>query len=782
MSRLPSYMPYESDVSDESDESDMSDEEEDPRFALLRPPTATQTVTIDDSYGKWDEKTNIDSLENHVYLDPPKTTKTSLISIKSINRDRRVYPTPYRFQLKLPRVYKNITKFQLVQLSFPNSNSQNLSQAALITSTIVRNLLSSGVPSSCISDCISVIDCTGFTTTTSLVEQGRVTSSGEPLLISLSVPDGTYTDKQLAQEMTFHANRTPPFNLITYDVFRDIFMNTRDISVLFNEPGECFYSGITKKKMGHHTKNDMMSVYYTPQHLDLFPVITERIAFNAYYYPILKEVVATQRAQPFLQTDVIPYEEVVQRVMGVFEGLDSEFYYQLAQRNRGALDVYRRHLTFEYRNVNRYLCHYNEEEKQCTIVHDSLHPSLQRDLNGRYHYLMEKEVQLADLNIHSFTTLKQQIGRTSAIVKHLETNLSTVLGGYHFLSDYRYTGGDVHRGTGGEFTAAELDADEAFTTMFRYNSSIGGLYGNYQGTVMTFSTFADYHSSLSGYYEVLHSTQNGISTIHGKVYDEYHTYVSTKYSGVLPASVIEQRSYTVPSGLPVQFVSQRPAYFPGEAVTDALAQDYSAATCKQICCSTIRNLIGSWYSCLPTNFVIQTLQYRLGLVNIIPNQFNLLSTVANITSTGNLNLFMQINEEQGFNNMDIAMSENYMVSNETTGQVKLMCAKILMGAVGDSGISQTVIQNPSLFENTLGRLDKLDIKIYYDDPDITPAWLYQPYYLDVMEWNATFQVDEEIGFANRATGWGYKPTVPVPKSADATPYLFFTDKNNPNNS
>ncbi len=782
MSRLPSYMPYESDVSDVSDESDMSDEEEDPRFALLRPPTATQTVTIDDSYGKWDEKTNIDSLENHVYLDPPKTTKTSLISIKSINRDRRVYPTPYRFQLKLPRVYKNITKFQLVQLSFPNSNSQNLSQAALITSTIVRNLLSSGVPSSCISDCISVIDCTGFTTTTSLVEQGRVTSSGEPLLISLSVPDGTYTDKQLAQEMTFHANRTPPFNLITYDVFRDIFMNTRDISVLFNEPGECFYSGITKKKMGHHTKNDMMSVYYTPQHLDLFPVITERIAFNAYYYPILKEVVATQRAQPFLQTDVIPYEEVVQRVMGVFEGLDSEFYYQLAQRNRGALDVYRRHLTFEYRNVNRYLCHYNEEEKQCTIVHDSLHPSLQRDLNGRYHYLMEKEVQLADLNIHSFTTLKQQIGRTSPIVKHLETNLSTVLGGYHFLSDYRYTGGDVHRGTGGEFTAAELDADEAFTTMFRYNSSIGGLYGNYQGTVMTFSTFADYHSSLSGYYEVLHSTQNGISTIHGKVYDEYHTYVSTKYSGVLPASVIEQRSYTVPSGLPVQFVSQRPAYFPGEAVTDALAQDYSAATCKQICCSTIRSLIGSWYSCLPTNFVIQTLQYRLGLVNIIPNQFNLLSTVANITSTGNLNLFMQINEEQGFNNMDIAMSENYMVSNETTGQVKLMCAKILMGAVGDSGISQTVIQNPSLFENTLGRLDKLDIKIYYDDPDITPAWLYQPYYLDVMEWNATFQVDEEIGFANRATGWGYKPTVPVPKSADATPYLFFTDKNNPNNS
>ena len=65
--------------------------------------------------------TNITSLSSLVYLNPPKTTQTSLFSIKSINRDTTVYPSPFNFSLKTPRVYKNVTKVQLVQISFPNN-------------------------------------------------------------------------------------------------------------------------------------------------------------------------------------------------------------------------------------------------------------------------------------------------------------------------------------------------------------------------------------------------------------------------------------------------------------------------------------------------------------------------------------------------------------------------------------------------------------------------------------------------------------------------------------
>lgn len=828
-------MPYLSDDEEELAESELSSDEEsesedekeveqDARFALLRAPTLQQaalgSAAVDGAYERWDPTTNIESLEDHVYLDPPKTTKTSLVCIKSINRDKSVYPSPYRFQIKLPRTYKNVTKFQLVQLSFPNGNTQNVSQAGLLTSSIVKNLIDRGIPSTCISDCISLIDCSGGVTTSGLVEQGRLTASGEPLLISLSIPDGrSYTESQMTQELTFRANSTPPFNLISYEDFREVFMTTRNVLVLFNEPSDCYISKITHKRYGGHTKQDIMGAYYTQAHLDSLPVITERIVFNAYYFPILKEMLATQRAEPFLQTDVIPYPVVVQRVLGIFEGLDSEFYYQLGQRNRGALEVYRRHFTFQYRNINKYICSYNEEQRRATIVHDTLHPSLLRDISGRQTYAMERELALAGLDTFSFATLKQEAGQYAAVVRHMETNLSTILAGYYLLSGMSYQGGDMYFGStiasdevngvnvldrvdgsdrvdgiSSTLHASTLEADEEFTTMFRITSSFGGLYGTYPGIVCRFSTFTDYHSTLAGYYTAYQSTQCAVSCIHGAVYQDVHRYMSSKYTGILPQTMIDQRTYLVPNGVPVAFVPGRSVYIPGESVLDAGRQvgaggagganaiSYMDVDCKAICCSTLRGIIATWYSELPTSFILQTMTYRLGLINTMPSQFNFLSTVMDVTSTGNLNLYMNINDEQGFNNMDVTMPENYMMSNETTGQVKLMCAKILMGQLGDTGISQTVIQNPSLFENGLGKLDKLDFKIYYDDQTISPAWVYHPYNLDFLEWNATFQIDEEVGFANRATGWGMRPTVPVPKNPDHTPYLFYTHKNNPNNS
>jgi len=146
-----------------------------------------------------------------------------------------------------------------------------------------------------------------------------------------------------------------------------------------------------------------------------------------------------------------------------------------------------------------------------------------------------------------------------------------------------------------------------------------------------------------------------------------------------------------------------------------------------------------------------------------------------------MNFLLQINDEQGFNNMDLTMPENYNVSNETTGQVKFVSGKILMADIGNTGVSQTVIQNPSIFENALGKLDRLDFKIYYDDHAMTPAWLYMPYFLSLNEWNATFQIDEQVGFASQDSGWGKRPTVEVPTNPDATPYLYYTHKDNPNN-
>ena len=871
------YMPYESSdsggSSEESDADDapwseISDESEvDPRYAIHRAAGPTMAdPKLQQMYSMasggagaapFDTTTNITSLENHVYLDPPKTTKTSLISIKSIDRDKSVWPTPYNFQIKLPRTYKNITKFQMVQMSFPNNNATNASQVSLITSTIVQNLLLKGVPSTCISDCIGVITCTTGAHALALLESGRTNRAGDPLLVTLSVADGSYEDAAVARELTFRANATPPLDVIPYEDFRVAFRVTRDASILFAEPGgEGFVSAASNRRIhGNHTKDDMMSVYYTQQHIDSLPEITDTIALVAYYYPVLKELLATQRAEPFLRIPGgVTYLEVVERVMGFFEGLDSEFYAEVCRLNRDALDGYRRHLTFETRNINRYQVLHQPAESRFRVVHDRLHPSIQRDLGKRYQFALTQQLDLAGLHSTGFQTLKDRQRVDSSICHHLKTCMESLLSGYELepvtyqrgTADGRcYTvehqmGGGTTRYTaeelvssakGTEFNGAEATEYKGAVTAPEFKgasapeykgarmapefnglfdgfaSSFGGIFGTYSGTVMRFSTFMDYHSTLEGYSARIEETQRVVSTIYGRVEHEYHTYVSTKYATVLPAKMIETRSYGQNQGVAVSMIQGDSVFIPGtslpfsmpssapaalgnnlitlqsaNAASAANAIAYNAADCAQICCSTVRGWVKSWYSCLPTAFVIRTLQYRLGVMDVYPTSFNLISTILNITSTGNLNYLLKINDEQGFNNMDLSMPENYQVTNDTTGQVKMVAAKILMAGVGDTGISQTVIQNPSLFENTLGKLDRLSFKIYYDDQSLTPAWLYLPYYLDLTEWNATFQVDEEVGNANRATGWGYKPTVPVPADPNQTPYLFFTHRDNPNNS
>jgi hypothetical protein len=134
------------------------------------------------------------------------------------------------------------------------------------------------------------------------------------------------------------------------------------------------------------------------------------------------------------------------------------------------------------------------------------------------------------------------------------------------------------------------------------------------------------------------------------------------------------------------------------------------------------------------------------------------------------------------NNIDVAMNENYTVSNETTGQVKLMAAKILLQGVATGETSETAIQNPIIFETPLGKLDRLDLKMYIDDGPLTPLWQWFPFELGISEWDATFQIDEEIGFADKNTGFsGHVPTVPIPNNPAAFQYLALTGPNNPNN-
>jgi len=61
------------------------------------------------------------------------------------------------------------------------------------------------------------------------------------------------------------------------------------------------------------------------------------------------------------------------------------------------------------------------------------------------------------------------------------------------------------------------------------------------------------------------------------------------------------------------------------------------------------------------------------------------------------------------------------------------------------------------------------------------VWLSTPFPQLVNEWNGTINIEEEVSNASRTAGWGYNPTLPIPDDPNATPYLNFTSKDNPNN-
>jgi len=814
------YHPYDSDESAESDITDDSEDAEDrrlqdPRYAILRAAgPALTTATDQQKYmngpavgAPWDESTNIKSLKDHVYLDPPKSTKTSLISIKSSDRDHTVWPTPFRFQLKLPRTYKDVTKFQLVQMSFPN-NASNVKPIDLFTSSLVSSLLVKGVPLECMADCVGLLDCSLGAASIALVEQGRINAMGTPFITTVTPQNSSLTDPQLASELTMVANSTPPLNLVTLSTFQDVFQNTGDASLLFNEPGDTYVSPLLNQRYTSHTKETIMNTYYSQQHIDALGTISEDAAYIAYYFPILKEAVGTRRWKPFFSTCGLTDDEFTMSVLGPFQGLNSPVYSTLCHVNQVALDSYRPYLTFQMRPINSYKWAYQGKDKRFVTLHDTLHTSLTRDMNKQYSTIWTQHLADCSLNANSFKTLKTNGMAYQCIYKHMERNLSTVLGESQFVSSFQY-----HEGQ--DDMLREYAEDGDMSELFRYTSTFGRIFGNYAGQSLTFGGLADYHSTLRGYYRMSQSTTATLSSIQGCIMENYHQYVASKYGAILPSSMIQSRSYLSGQGIPVSFVNQN-LYIPGMAPNsvepqlvdlqsaplpvETIGTDASTGnevggyrtvnstipseriTCSTICCYVLTNMVNSWYSCIPVNTIINSMAYRTGILNMTPNPFQIFSTLFQVANTDNKNFLMQINDEQGFNNMDVSMPENYGRSNETTGQVKLIAGKILMGAIGDTGVSQTVIQNPTVFENTLGKLDRLDIKIYYDDESMTPAWLYLPIFLSISEWNATFQIDEQIGFTNQHSGWGYRPSVPVPENPDSTPYLHFTHKDNPNNS
>lgn len=770
----PIYAPYsDTDTgddtgnnTDDTDDTDNTDDivdqrEIDPRYAIIRAAgpnldSSDKIKYMENSPGS-EYTSNVVDYSKLAYINPPTMTVTSLFCMKSLNRDKGVYPSPYNFQVKLPRVYKNVTRFQIVQISFP-FNTQDVRSATSFASTFSTIVGTEEFSPLCISSCLNIFTNSGTKSNAiTVLEQGRLVN-GSQMITKLDIPEGTLTNPQIANQLTIESNNTPPFNLISYEDFKNIFKLTKDITILFNEPGDNYHSKLLVSKYQNPDKNIIMNTYYSQYDIDRHPVITDIIAYNAYYYPVLKELVNTECGPYFINTDK---DRLIYNVLHTFLGLDSMIYYELCLQNRAILDEFRKNFTFQHRNINKYNWSYDSGLKRFNCTHDTLHTSIKNDIN---HSLTQYTIQELDdnsLTVNTFNEMKIINAANNIILNDLQTNLHDVFTTYFLEKDVTYNG-DVYSSSNKIRTFSDLHNDPLFTNIFDYTRTFGCKH-TYPGKKLTFSNFLDYHSTLSSYTSIVQSTTNSFSTIHGNIYNKHHTYISSKYTNVFSDDMIKNKSYVTAQSLPAAFTSNL-LTVPGMAyniceICPAVEPTFS--TCVTKCYNIVNDALKVYHGCLPFNTVINTLNYRLGLNNENTLNFNTINTFLNKVGDYHYDLFLQVNPEQSFNNMDIAMPENYNITNETTGQSKIMYAKILTGGIGANEMSQSCIQNPIVFQNPLGKLDKLICKIYLDDEELTPMWLFSPFFEKRDEWNATFQIDEEVGFADKNAGWGTNPTIPA---------------------
>jgi hypothetical protein len=173
------------------------------------------------------------------------------------------------------------------------------------------------------------------------------------------------------------------------------------------------------------------------------------------------------------------------------------------------------------------------------------------------------------------------------------------------------------------------------------------------------------------------------------------------------------------------------------------------------CCKFYKDIIQNYFAYVPPNIIYDTLIHRLGF------PFTTIGGFQNIkgsrTPIYTPNIYIQVNPEQGFGNMDVGGNEYIKGSHESTGQVKYVIGKVLLNPDVGPQSSQTIIQNPVRFDPPLGKLERLTFRFLLED--LTPIDRILPINFDFMEWDGVVQIDENIGTLDRGSDLSQIPSV-----------------------
>jgi hypothetical protein len=315
---------------------------------------------------------------------------TSIIMVDSRDRDKQVYPQPTGLTLRLPRVYKNVTNFQIVQMK--------LLSAFYYFRTTKAN-----------TD-ISILE---------LGRQNQLNGYGDLVaaVIKNYIRQGTYDINGLLTELMTQLNNVPIF----YDYingFQDFavkFAVTGDFALNFNYPGDYYYDSLLNTFIPNPTMDLIVSKYFVNRYASLSSYTAAQIKV-AYYYPVLKEILLddTYSGTPVDLTlttsvgDLLPGETPRSRVIYTFQGLNDPVIQELISTNVAVLDLYRLQHTFRYYLINKYNIYFEAQSNRVVFSAPSLNTSLVNLLNTKRAEFFAAQLAAAGITLAQYNELAVQ--------------------------------------------------------------------------------------------------------------------------------------------------------------------------------------------------------------------------------------------------------------------------------------------------------------------------------------------------------------------------------------
>ena len=351
-------------------------------------------------------------------LTTTKTAVTSIIMLDSRNRDIYVYPQPTNLVLRLPRTYKNISNFQLVQINMLSSffyfraDKSNLSITIQEQGRYLQDTLG--------------------------VTKDSTNSTLYP--ITTKIREGTYTIDTLVAELNLQLNRTPIFYDFINGIndFAPIFIASGDYSLNFNQPGDNFYDSLNNIFNRSPTITQIVQHYFQSSLASLTSYTSAQVKV-AYYYPVVKEILLDiEFGEKSLNLKIantaqlLTDETVFTRSVYTFQGLDDIIVQQVIDINIPILDAYRIKHTFRYSLINQYTVSYSTNNNRISITSSGLNTSLLTLLNTKYTQYFTNQLTISGLSIQQYTTQTTLNTVLLAVLndmyKYLQTQVSVYFG------------------------------------------------------------------------------------------------------------------------------------------------------------------------------------------------------------------------------------------------------------------------------------------------------------------------------------------------------------------